>query len=329
VVVGTIHAKGAMIPFDGYQPNIYAVDAPHRLPGRHASQFARTMRPREVIVALVLCPIWESRARPFGIAAPRASHAFCLTGERLLISRDYHPHGVAPVTLAIDRDAVVGVEFGQAMIMSWLALSWRDGQAIAQEAFYFPQQGNHLFAALVRELRSRWAVAPVLPGCVLLPEAVFASAGYFHARLLRAVVGPQECYLRYNRRPPLWGTRASWFGRWPVGVAPPATLLLTDRAFICVSDETPQRKGARVFGLNVLCVSRGALAQVAIDRVTLAGVACARLAVAIGETGERVVEVLLPIENAALADEWAQALQAGGIGCGAKAFSSGRGSPAL
>lgn len=60
-----------MIPFSGYQENIYQVETPGQLPGRHAQLIGEALHSGETILHLLICPIWESSTRPFGVQAHR------------------------------------------------------------------------------------------------------------------------------------------------------------------------------------------------------------------------------------------------------------------
>jgi hypothetical protein len=284
------------------------VEEPRRLPGQHARLIEEALCPGERILRLLICPIWASTTRPFGIQAPRASHAFCLTDARLIVSRDYHRRRVEPTVFSIGRDSLIGLEFGGAILMSWLALYMHRDGGIAKEGFYFPWRGNHLVADLLRTWRADWPLhdgqSEARP--VLARPEVFRAAGYSHERLFRPLLLASETGLRMSRRPPIWGSREGWFRSWPVGLAHWGTLLLTDRAFFYVWSQPPLARTGYVFDYNLLCFSSLTASHVRCQAERAAGVRCVRLLLTFGGEGGRALEILFPEEQADLAVHWEQ-----------------------
>lgn len=297
-----------MIPFSGYEEEVYRVDRPDQLPGKHAPLIAAGLRPGEAVQHLLFCPIWDSTTRPFGVGAPRASHALCLTPDRLLISRDYHRRAVEPTTFSIPRDALVGFEFGQAILMSWLAFYVRSGEALGKEEFYFPRHGNHHVARLLRSCRESWpshrSTHEEAPG--LSWREVLGAAGYFHERLLQPLLLAGEACVHSCQRSPVWGRKRAWLRTRPIGLAHWGTLLLTDRAFFHVWGQPPLGKQGYVFGHNVFAFSRQVPLAATHQGERVAGVACVRLVLTFGGEGSRRLEILFPSEQAAMAARWAQ-----------------------
>jgi hypothetical protein len=299
-----------VIPFSGYQEDIYSVSSPERLPGRHARLIEEALVPSEDILHLMICPIWDSSQPPFGIQAPRASHALCLTSTRLLVSRDFHRERVEPTVFSIRREDLIGFEFGEAILMSWLALYTCRGQVIAKEGFYVPRHGSYHIAALLRTWRGDWPCHGRLTArAALAAPDVLQRAGHFHGRLLRPLLRDDDACLRASRRPPVWGARRLWLGFRPAGLAHWGTLLLTERAFFYVWSQPPLGKAAYVFDYNLLCFSASAVSQVERRAERIAGVDCQRLLVTFGGAGGKELEILFPGEQADGAREWEQEMR--------------------
>jgi hypothetical protein len=301
-----------VIPFSGFQEDIYAVDVPGQLPGRHARLIEEALRPGEAIQHLLICPTWDTTTRPFGITAPRASHALCLTEARLIVSRDHHRRRPEPTVFSIDRGSFVGLEFGEALLMSWLVLYVRRGGTMTREGFYFPRHGNDFVAALLRTWRDDWPAHDQVKKCRpgLAQGEVLQAAGHFHQRLLRPLLAADEPCWRVTRRPPIWRTQQGWFRSWPVGLAYWGTLLLTDRAFFHVWSEPPLGPTGYTFDHNLLCFSLPTLNHVECRAERVEGVMGSRLLLTFGGEGGRRLDILFPEEQAQVARQWEQELAA-------------------
>jgi hypothetical protein len=305
----TVASRGnVVISFSGCEEDIYGLAGPHLVDGVHGRLIQQALRPEEQVRHFLLCPIWDSRSRPFGIQAPRASHALCLTDSRLVIARIYpEKDRRAPETWSINRHALIGFEFGQALLMSWLVLHTLRQGTIVRETFYFPRHGNELVAALLHSWRASWpAFGPEQTGPALSADGVVQSAGPFHARLLKPILRADEVCLRACQRPPLWGSKWTWLGRRSVALAHWGTVLLSDRSLFYVRGEPPQGKDGYVFAHNISCFSTAQLSRVDCRRDRIASVDCVRLAVIFAAAAEVEVEILFPEKDAETAGQWAQ-----------------------
>ncbi len=314
-----------MISFTGYEEDIYYLESPEQLSAPYGRLLSEVLHPGEKVLHLMLCPIWNSTTKPFAIDAPRTSHLFCLTDARFLALRDYHLPHKEPETLSIDRAALVGLEFGQALLMSWLALYVRAGQVIAKEGFYFPQHGNKFVAAMLRTWRESWPVCETLRKELkpLSQRDVFRVAGYFHERLLRPLLLPDETCLRVDQRPPIWGNRNRWLRLWPVGLAHWGTVVLTDRAFFYVCGQPPLGRKGYVFAHNLWCFSLRTPCRAEFIVERRAGTECACLKLNLGNDNGRELNILFPHEQAALVARWAEEMNQ--IGASAMASASPQG----
>jgi hypothetical protein len=296
-----------VISFNGNEEDIYGLAGPHLVEGLHSRLITATLRPGETVLHLALCPVWHSRSRPFDIQAAAASHALCLTDARLLVARVPLASGAAPTTFAIERRDLLGFDFGQAVLMSWLALHVRRGDRTVAEGFYFPRHGNQHVAALLRSWRSSWPVC-CTGKPVLCRDHIAQSAGHFHERLVTTLLTPDEDCLRAEQRPPIWGSRMGWFGSRPVGLAHAGTLLLTDRAFWYVRGQAPAGGKGYVLAHNVSCYSLASLTLTAVKPERRARTDCARLDLTFGAARAPGLEILFPAASMQAARDWAQEL---------------------
>jgi hypothetical protein len=299
--------EGDVISFLGTEEDIYGLEVPHRVTGVHGRLIEEALHPHEVILHFLLCPKWESTTRPFGLQASRASHALCLTAERLLVARVSHGEDRPPTSFSIDRSALIGFEFGQALLMSWLALYVRRGEAVVKEALFFPRHGNHHLAALLRTWRQSWPTfgPPTADRTVLPRGAVLQEAGAFHERFLTPLLLPEEVCLKTYQRPPIWESQWGWFGPNPVGLAYWGTLLRTDRSLFYVRGQPPQGRKGYVFAHNLSCFSLAQTHHVECGsrRTTRNSYPILELTFACAEGPK--LEILFPQEQASAAQRWA------------------------
>lgn len=296
--------------FDGYQEGIYRVASPTELPGGHAQLIGHALWPAERIQQLVFSPIWDAHTKPFGIDAPRASHAFCLTDRRLLVSRDYHQPDVEPTVLTMNREAVIGIELGRALLMGWAACHVQNDAAIAREAFFFPNRDAHLIAILLRTLRETWPACPRRDGPVVSRAAVLDAAGYFHERLLSSLLLSNERFLRAWQRRPLWGKTRGWLQRARrICLAHWGTLLLTDRAIYYVCGEIPFRPKERVFAHNLLVSPLARLTGAERRTDWTHGIRCEHLVMYFAGETDRPLDFMFPEEDIEAGDEWAREMR--------------------
>jgi hypothetical protein len=285
-----------MWQFDGYLHEVYGFCEPAQLPGRHAELVARLLGPREAIEHLVLCPLWDCPVAPFGVAAPRASHALCLTNERLLVTRDYHTEQ-PPASFAVRRSALVGFAVGQAVLMSWLALDFVGDGALLREGFYFPRRGKELVEALLRSWRGDWPAAESVGET--WPQGVLAPAASLPEGLVTPLLREGERGWVCCRRPQVWGTRNGWLRRWPVCLADRGFVLLTDRGLFYATGQPPySRRGVSPFGHNLACVSWNAALRSEWQRYSVDGVRLARWALWLGDRTTPDIEVVTQAEHA-------------------------------
>jgi hypothetical protein len=301
-----------VISFSGREEDIYSLAGPHLVDGPHSQRIRQALNAGEQVRHFLLCPIWDSRSRPFGIQAPRASHALCLTDSRLLLTRIYPDKRRPPETWSIDRRALVGFDFGQAILMSWLVLYTRQAGTVVKDSFYFPRHGNQGVADLLGDWRASWPVEgrEQAASPALSRHAICEGAGHFHNRLLEPLLQADEVCLRAYQRPPLWGSRWTWLGRRQVGLAYWGTLLLSDRSFFYVRGEPTPGKGGYVLSHNVSCFSTAQLVRVDCRHERIHGIDCQRLALAFAGSPETEVVVLVPESDAATARDWARQLAA-------------------
>jgi hypothetical protein len=298
------------VTFNGDEEGVIRLDGLHQLSGVHASLLGAALQPGEVIEHILLCPWWDCSTKPFGVEPMRASHTLCLTKHRLVVTRHYLDGRTAPATVAIDRCCLVGLELGQALLMSWLALHVRRDRTITKEGLYFPTRGNKYVTDLLRDLRRSWPAYDTLVAATspVSPCTVFGAAGYFHERLLRPLLLEDERCLRVSQRLPIWGHEAGWWGRLrPIGLAHRGTLLLTDRSFVYVCGKPGLGPKDYVFDHNLVCFPLSALTRVEHERDRTDGVGYSRIRLAVGTDGGNL-DVLLPKNQADLAAEWYEEL---------------------
>jgi hypothetical protein len=288
------------MPFNGYAPSIYAVSEPGKLPGRHACTVLRELRHGEQIERLLVAPIWDSTGGPFGIRAPRASHALCLTSRRLLLSRDLH-RGHAPLEIFnIPRPTLVGLEFGEAMLMSWFTLSWERPGGVAKAGLFTTRMGNEHLTAMIRDWRRNWpmpAQGQDRPGSLAgsrLPDLT-------HRVLVDGLLTPDEVVLDSWRRVPVWGKRRRWFRWTSFGLAHWGSVLVTNRAIFYVCDALPPGETGLVFSHNVHSIRLSAVRSVEVNHVRRFGLDVACLSLTWGASGNCWLEIPFSKDQATVA----------------------------
>jgi hypothetical protein len=295
-----------------YEEGVIPLDGLHELSGDHDRLLRQTLRPGEGIRQLFLCPWWECSTQPFGVEPLRAWHTVCLTDGRLIITRQYLEGEGDSSVIAIDRDSLVGLEFGEALLMSWLAIRVRRGNRVATEGFYFPSRGNACVASLLRDIRQQWPARSALrerTPCVS-QEAIFESIGYFHRRLVQPLFLPDDRCLRFGQRRPIWGTRVRWWRRRQAGLAYWGTLLLSDRDFLYVCGKPPLGPKAYVFDYNLVSFSLSEVRRVEHQQVRAHDVSYSLVRLGLDESGQSDLEILFPEEQADVAEEWTRELTA-------------------
>jgi hypothetical protein len=299
------------VTFDGDEEGVFHLDGLHQLSGVHGRMLCEALWPGEAVHHLVLCPWWECSTKPFDVEPVRACHALCLTDRRLLITRQYLGQIKEDSIISIDRGSLAGLEFGKALLMSWLAIYARRGRAIIKEGLYFPSRGNGCVTRLLHDMRHSWPVQEVSGTGVLSlpPPAIYQTAGYFHECLLQPLLLATEKCLRVAQRPPIWGYEPGWWGRLrPVGLAHWGTLLLTDRAFVYVCGKPGLGPKEYVFDYNLVCFSLTSLCRVECLREHAHGARYSLVRLTFDEEGRDALEVLFPESQADLAAEWTREL---------------------
>jgi len=248
---------------NGREPAIFRANQPKDLMGVHAELIAKALRPNERLRYLFYSPIRESEIMPFGIDAKVGSHAVAVTEDRFLISSNLHVGGITPTVQNIPFTQVVVIEFGESLLLGWIAIRFLEKEMLSCVSLFFPSPGIHHLEAAIREYRkmnfTRNFNYP-LSGNISWPY-VWHYTPKPSVDLLRSIVVEEEWPLSAFRSSETWEMDSR--RRSKICLVTDGILLVTNRGFIYAQDESPIRPGMLSFGVNVCCIPHESVKSVA------------------------------------------------------------------
>jgi len=234
----------------------FKVDKPADLMGIHKELLAKVLTPDEELRYLFYSPICESDVKPFGIDAKPGSHAMAVTRHRFVISEDLHTKGIAPTIKIIPFSQVLLVEFGNDLLLGWIAIRFIEGKAVSCLSFFYSSTGIHHVSSAIREYRritSNRILSQPSEDDMLWPH-IWHHASRHQVELLRSIVIEGERPLSAFRSTEIWGMDGK--RRKKTCLATHGILIATNTGFISARDESPIRPGMLSFGMNVCCIPR-------------------------------------------------------------------------
>jgi hypothetical protein len=241
--------------FGGRECWVYRAHAPSELCGHHPDLIEQALGGADADY-LLYSPLRETGRGPFQVKGLSRSHAVGLTRTSLIVSRDPHRSDMRPMVRRIPLANILTLALGEALTLGWLAVHFVEDHALASETVFFQSSGIEHFRELVR----RW----------LRYESPGAADYRDDNRDERLTEGP--AYLASQVGPLTRDIVAAeivsapevWEGGGNTSRCRSAATLVvvTDPVVMLAESERPPRPGMLVFGVNVICVPRRAIAQV-------------------------------------------------------------------
>ena len=245
--------------FSGRECWVYRAQTPSELCGHHPELIEQALCGDEPEY-LLYSPLRETNRGPFGLSGPGGSHAVALTKASLIASRDSHQPGTRRSVRRIPLKNVLTLAIGEALTLGWLVVQFVEDRAVATEVVFFQSSGIAHFRELVRLWLGRDAAG----------SSHSERRGDWRERLatspvfLAGQVGP---LVNDWRGIETVDTPETWDGAGNGCRCTSAStlIILSDAVAIFAESERPLRRGMLVFGVNVVCLPRRALAQVALQ----------------------------------------------------------------
>lgn len=242
----------------GREPHVFRADGPDGLLGVHADIIASSLNPEEKIHYLLYTPIREAGNAPFGIHAEPASHALAITDKRFLISKNMHIDKIPPIVQDIPFSQVICIEVGNALLLGWLAIRYREKGQLSCASLFYTARGSHHFEAVVREFRKTHGKSQnyLSAGGITWTE-VWEQAPKPQTAILKSLILEEEKPAYLFRSTETWVTEKR--RRKKVCITAEGRLLVTDCGLIHAVDERPIAPHILSYGVNVCCIPPDAI----------------------------------------------------------------------
>ena len=245
--------------FSGRECWVYRAHASSELCGHHPELIDQILCGAQPDY-LLYSPLRETDRGPFGLRGPCGSHAVALTKTALIVSRDPHRADASRSVRRIPLAKLLTLGIGEALTLGWLVAHFVEERAVATEVVFFQSSGIAHFRELVRLwLRGEGIGASHIDRCTDWRERLAASRAFLAGQMKPLIDGWHgiEVFI----------TPETWEGARNSNRCTSASTLmvLTDTVAILTESERQLRPGMLVFGVNVVCLPRRAVGQVAVQ----------------------------------------------------------------
>ena len=244
-------------------------------------------------------PLREAIVGPFGLTGGSGSHAFVVTRERFIISRDPHqahpPRSVCQIPFA----NILSIEVGEALTLGWFVARHVVADNVAVETVFFQSSGIDLFRHAVRLWRAQAVPGAAANDLLNACSDIYAKSPppYLRNQLVPLILQDERPHAVWLVDE-CWSRTAALHGL--TCAAAPAVCMVSDRGCLLVQRERPPQPGTLVFGVDATCIDRRTLRDIRVAKDEALHAECLTLTLDL-ETASARHEVRLPVGRAPLA----------------------------
>lgn len=290
--------------FSGRESWVFRAYALEELCGHHADLIGQVLGLNEHVEYLLYSPRREASGAPFGVRNGTGSHALAVTKDRFVVSRDSHQPGQSPTVCEIPFANILVIELGEALTLGWLVIRFVAQDRIADESIFFQSSGIDHFRAAVRSWRRHAQSSGVREFVPESWEPVWSRTPPYLRNQCEPLLLEEERPRAVLHVAETWRRLAQH--RPPVCLSAAALCAVTDSMVLLVQSERPHQPGTLVFAVQVTCLDRRSIRDVAITnpdspaqpetRLAFdieAGSVAYRVTMSVGPSAARDVESLL------------------------------------